>query len=170
MVAKIQVMDTRTLEQLFSGTPSDGEEKTLNIKLKAGNKTFGSGDVTLGTKNQLEGSGNVSQFDGAKRLSLMGTMTTSNKIGLNKIRTGPTSSSTNISANYTNVFNKLRFNSSYAYNDNGNTNSVYRERTQVITTDTSIFTRNGNYSDYNSSGHRANLGLNWAIDPPSTLD
>ncbi|RYZ30824.1 MAG: hypothetical protein EOO10_01430 [Chitinophagaceae bacterium] len=170
LVAKIQVMDTKTLEQLFNGTPSDGEDKTLNIKLKPGNKTFGSGDVLVGTKNQLEGNGNISQFDGPKRLSLMGSISSSNKIGLNKIRTGPTSSATTASANYSNSLGKLRINSSYGYNENGNTNKIYRERTQVITADTSIFTKNNNLSDYNGNGHRVSLGINWFIDSSSTLD
>jgi len=170
LVAKIQVMDTKTLEQLFNGTPSDGEDKTLNIKLKPGNKTFGSGDVLAGTKNQLEGNGNISQFDGPKRLSLMGSVSSSNKIGLNKIRTGPSSSATTVSANYSNSLGKLRINSSYGYTENGNTNNIYRERTQVITADTSIFTKNNNRSDYNSNGHRVSLGINWFIDSSSTLD
>lgn len=170
LVAKIQVMDTKTLEQLFNGTPSDGEDKTLNIKLKPGNKTFGSGDVLAGTKNQLEGNGNISQFDGPKRLSLMGSVSSSNKIGLNKIRTGPSSSASTVSANYSNSLGKLRINSSYGYTENGNTNNIYRERTQVITADTSIFTKNSNRSDYNSNGHRVSLGINWFIDSSSTLD
>jgi hypothetical protein len=158
LVAKIQVMDTKTLEQVFNGTPSDGEDKTLNIKLKAGNKTFGSGDAMVGTKNQLDGNGMISQFDGPKRLSVMGAMNTSNKIGINKIRSGPTSSSANLNANYSNSIGKVRINSSYSYNINSNTNNIYRERTQVITVDTSIFTRSRNVSDYNSKGHRASSG------------
>ena len=170
LVAKIQVMDTKSLEQLFSGTTPDGEEKTLNIRLKPGNKTFGSAEATVGTKSQLESNGSVSQFDGAKKLSLMGTLTTSNKIGFNKISSGPTSSSANIGANYSNNFGKHRINGSYSYSDNGNSNNLYRERTQVITTDTSIFTRSSNYSDFNSSGHRVSLGNNWLIDSTSSLD
>lgn len=170
MVAKIQVMDTKTLEQLFNGTPSDGEDKTLNIKLKEGNKIFGSGDATVGTKNQLEGNGMLSLFDGPRKVSVMGTLGSSNKIGLSNYRSGPSSSFSNASGNYSNRWGILRFNSSYGYNENGNTNRLYRERTQVITADTSFFTKAGNESDFSTSGHRFNISGNLFIDSSSSLD
>ena len=170
LVAKIQVMDTKTLEQLFNGTPTDGEDKTLNIKLKAGNKTFGSGDVTAGTSNQLEGNLSASQFDEGRKVALTGSASTSNNVGFMKRRQGPTSSLANAGANYTNKWGRLRFNSSYGYNQNENSNNLYRERTQLITADTSFFSRIRNFSDYTNNGHRFSMGMNWFIDSSSTVD
>lgn len=170
MVAKIQVMDTKTLEDLFNGTPADGDNKTLNIKLKAGTKTFGSADALAGTKNQLESNVMLSVFDDAKRISAMGSFNSSNKHGLVKMRTGPTSSSTNASINYGNKWGDVKLNGSYGYNENANSNELNRERTQIITADTSFFTRSTNRFNYKSSGQRFNIGANWAIDSTSTLD
>lgn len=170
MVAKIQVMDTKTLEQLFTRTPSDGEDKTLNIQLKPGNKTFGSGDALVGTRNQLEGNGSVSMFDGDQKINASGNLASSNKIGLAKTRNGPTSSSANASANYSNRIGKLRYNASYGYNENSNSNSIYRERTQLITADTSFFTTSRNRTEFGSNGHRFNISGNLFLDSSSTLD
>lgn len=170
LVAKIQVMDTKTLEQMFNGTPPDGEDKTLNIKLKPGNKTFGSGDVLAGTSNQLEGNATLSQFDGSRRVSANGSANTSNNLAVMKRRNGPSSSFVNAGLHYNNTFGKMRVNAGYSYNQNGNSNNMYRERTQLITADTSFFTKARNFSDHNSSGHRVNMGMNWFIDSTSSLD
>jgi hypothetical protein len=170
MVAKIQVMDTKTLEEIFNGTPVDSDDKTLNIKLKPGNKTFGSAEAMAGTKNQLEANANISQFDKSKRLSAVASKITSNKIGFPKINSAPSSSAANASINYGNTWGGLRMNSSYSYNENGNSNEMYRERTQLITADTSFLTKSGNRSNYESNGHRFNLTSNWLIDSTSNLD
>lgn len=170
LVSKIQVMDTKTLEQLFNGTPTDGEDKTLNIKLKAGNKTFGSGDVTVGTSNQLGGNATISQFNEGKKIALTGTANTSNNLGFMKRRQGPTSSATNAGANYSNRWGRFRFNSSYGYDRSSNSNNSYRERTQLITADTSFFSRHRSFYDYANNGHRLNMGVNWFIDSSSTID
>ena len=170
LVAKIQVMDTKTLEQLFNGVVPDGEDKTLNIKLKPGNKTFGSGDVLAGTSNQLEGNATLSQFDGPRRMSVSGSANTSNNLGLLKRRNGPTSSFVNGGLHYNNTWGKLRWNGSYSYNQNGNRNNLYRERTQLITADTSFFTQSRNFADHTNDGNQVNLGLNWFLDSSSNLD
>lgn len=170
LVAKIQVMDTKTLEQIFNGTPGDSDDKTLNIKLKGGNKTFGSADALAGTKNQFESNAMLSMFDGAKRMSAMGSFNSSNKIGLAKMKAEPTSSSANASINYGNRWGAIRFNTSYGYTESGNSNKLYRERTQIITADTSFFTRSNNRTDYGSGSHRFNVSANWAIDSTSILD
>ena len=170
MVAKIQVMDTKTLEQVFNRTPVDGEDKTLNIKLKEGTKTFGSADALAGTKNQAAGSGMLSLFDKAKKLTVMGSMTSSNKIELSKLTSGPRSSFANASTNYGNKWGALRMNGSYAYNEASNSNKVYRERTQLITADTAFFTKSASQSDYKNDGHRFSLNAAWFIDSTSTLD
>jgi hypothetical protein len=170
LVAKIQVMDTKTLEQLFNGTPTDGEDKTLNIKLKGGNKTFGSGDIGAGTSNHLEGNLSVSQFDERRKIAVVGSANTTNNVGFLKQRRGPTSSFGNASTNYSNGWEKIRLNSSYGYSQNGNSNNLYRERTQLITADTSFFSRIRNFSDYNNNSHRFSMGVNWFIDSSSALD
>ncbi|HEX8356211.1 MAG TPA: outer membrane beta-barrel protein, partial [Segetibacter sp.] len=56
------------------------------------------------------------------------------------------------------------------YSESSNRNTMYRERTQVITADTSFFTRTSSLSDYKSNSHRANVNAGWFIDSSSTLD
>ena len=170
LVAKIQVMDTRTLEQIFNNIPSDGESKTLNVKLKAGNKLFGGASGGGGTKNNLDANGSISQFNEGKRISLMGAYNSSNKTGLFKTDGGPTSSSVNGGINYGNKWNNLRFNSSYNYNENGSSNESYRERTQQITTDTSFFTKSTSRFNNVYAGHHATVEASWWIDSSSTVD
>jgi len=170
MVAKIQVMDTKTLEQLFTRTPSDGEDKTLNIQLKPGNKTFGSGDALVGTRNQLEGNGSLSMFEGRRKISASGNIASSNKIGLAKIGSGPSSSSANASANYSNKVGQLHYNANYGYNQNESINNMYRERTQLITADTSFFTTSRSRTQFGNNAHRFSVNGNLFIDSSSSLD
>jgi len=170
MVAKIQVMDTKTLEQIFNNIPPDGEDKTLNIKLKAGSKTFGNAAAAAGTKNNLEADANISRFNENKRLSLTGGYNSSNKTGLFKVAGGPTSSDLNAGVNYGDKIGKLRFNASYAFNQSTSSNETYRERTQLITTDTSFFTKAASRFNNAYGDHRVNLNANLWIDSSSILD
>lgn len=170
MVAKIQVMDTRTLEQIFSGIPSTGDDKTLNIKLKAGNKTFGSADAGAGTRNQLNGGASASRFNEGMRLNLVSQYNSSNKTGLFKTAGGPTSSSATAGINYGNKWGPVRLNGSYSYSQGDNGNDYFRERTQLITADTSFFTRTESRHDGRSTNHRLNLTANVWIDSSSSLD
>lgn len=170
LVAKIQVMDTKTLEQLFTNRPAEEDDMTLNIKLKSGAKTFGSGGILAGTRNQLEGEANASAFEGAKRISITGTVNTSNKIGWAKQNTAPSSYMATTGIDYGNRLGTVNVNGGYSYNENGNANELYRERTQLITADTSFFTRSRNRFNYKSTGHRLNANANWAIDSFTVLN
>jgi hypothetical protein len=97
-------------------------------------------------------------------------LASSNKLDLVRTTAGPTSSSSNAGVNYGNKWGSIRLNSSYGYNENANSNELNRERTQIITADTSFFTRNKNRYNYKNGSHRFTTGANWAIDSTSTLD
>lgn len=170
MVAKIQVMDTKTLEQLFNGEPTTGDDKTLNIKLKTGNKTFGSADAGAGTLNQVNGGVNMSRFNEGGRLNLTTQYNSNNKAGLFKTSGGPVSSSAVAGLNYGNKWGPVTFNGSYNYNRSDNGNNYVRERTQLLTADTSFFTRTESRHDGRSAGHRLNLSAKLWIDSSSILD
>lgn len=170
LVSKIQVMDTKTLEQVFSGLPPDGDDKTLNIKLKSGAKTFGTADGMLGSKNQLDANVNLSQFDEDRKYSLMGSYNSSNRAGIFKNVPGPTGSFTNLSANFGDKWGDLRIGGSYGYSRNASTSDTYRERTQLVTADTSIFTRSANRYSGAGDGHHVNIAANWWIDSSTIFD
>ena len=169
-VAKIQVMDSKTLEQLFLHTPADGEDRTLNIRLKQGTKTLSAAGALVGTQDQVEADGTMSVFKESKWLSLTTNINSSNRTGLVKQSAGPTSYNSNTGASYGNRLGKMRINGSYTYSTNGNSNETYRERTQLITADTSLFTRSRSLFNNGNTSHAVAIGSNWQIDSSSILN
>lgn len=74
LVDKIQVMDTKTDLEEFTGKKSTSENKTINIELKKDkNKgVYGRLYGGLGTNDRYQATGIVNFFDDQKRLSILG--------------------------------------------------------------------------------------------------
>ncbi len=73
IVKKIQVVDTRTKTQAFTGEQSDGENKTINIRIdKDKNKgTFGRVSAGGGTDKRFQYAGLGNYFDNDLRLTVL---------------------------------------------------------------------------------------------------
>ena len=85
IVEKIQVVDSRTRTQAFTGEQSDGENKTVNIKIaKDKNRgTFGRVAAGAGTGERFEYAGIANYFDDDLRLSVLGGGNNINRAGFN---------------------------------------------------------------------------------------
>ncbi|MGB5943730.1 MAG: outer membrane beta-barrel protein [Leeuwenhoekiella sp.] len=85
IVEKIQVVDSRTRTEAFTGEPSDGENKTVNIKIaKDKNRgTFGRVAAGGGTDERFEYAGIANYFDNDLRLSALGGGNNINRAGFN---------------------------------------------------------------------------------------
>ena len=83
MVKKIQVVDSRTKTEAFTGEKSDGENKTINIRIdKDKNKgSFGRAAVAGGTDDRYEYAGLGNYFDNDLQLSVLTGGNNVNKSG-----------------------------------------------------------------------------------------
>lgn len=74
IVEKIQVTDTKTEEEAFSGEDGDQENKTINLTISEDKNKgiFGRFSAGGGTDNRFEYAGIVNAFDGDRRISAIG--------------------------------------------------------------------------------------------------
>lgn len=73
LIEKIQITDTKTKAQAFSGEKGDGENKTINLTIREENNrgVFGRVSAGAGTDRRYEYAGMVNLFDNEQRLSLL---------------------------------------------------------------------------------------------------
>ena len=73
LIEKIQVLDSRSKTQVFTGEKSDGKTKTINLEVaKENNKgVFGNVDFAGGTKDRYQVNGTGNYFNDETRLSLI---------------------------------------------------------------------------------------------------
>lgn len=83
MIEKVQVMDTKTDAEAFTGEDGDQENKTVNLTIsEEKNKgTFGRLSAGGGTDKRFEYAGIVNRFDGDRRLSVLGGGNNTNSPG-----------------------------------------------------------------------------------------
>lgn len=83
IIDKVQVVDTKTKQEARMNVQKDGEDKTLNLTLKADKKKglFGRLSAGGGTDGRFELSGMANAFNGARQLSVLGSSNNLNKIG-----------------------------------------------------------------------------------------
>lgn len=83
MIEKVQVMDTKTDAEAFTGEQGDQENKTVNLTISEDkNKgTFGRVSASGGTDKRFEYAGIVNRFDGDRRLSVLGGGNNTNSPG-----------------------------------------------------------------------------------------
>src|SRR5690606_110343 len=70
---KIQIMDTKSKAEAFSGEKGNSENKTINLTIKEENNkgVFGRVAAGGGTDKRFEYAGRVNVFDNEKRLSVL---------------------------------------------------------------------------------------------------
>jgi hypothetical protein len=110
IIDKVQVVDTKTKQEARMNVQKDGEDKTLNLTLKADKKKglFGRLSAGGGTDERFELSGMVNAFNGARQLSILGSSNNLNKIGFTQSEVFSainTSKGVAINVNSTGTFN-----------------------------------------------------------------
>ena len=85
IVDKIQVVDTKTKDQAFTGEEGSKEEKTINITIKKDKNRGLFGRITggYGTNERYETSGILNYFNDKERLSVLGGSNNVNTTGFN---------------------------------------------------------------------------------------
>ncbi|MDB5197632.1 MAG: outer rane beta-barrel protein, partial [Flaviaesturariibacter sp.] len=169
-VSKIQVMDSKSLEQLFGGMGGTGEDKTLNIKLKPGTKAFANASAMGGTRKQLKGDGTFSIIRDKQSISLMTSAASNNRMGASNPTDGPESGSRSIGFNLTQKLGKSSIRGSYGYNDNDNVFDSYRERQQFISADSSFIRKTSSHSESQNLSHRASVNATIWVDTITQLN
>ncbi|SDQ05476.1 outer membrane beta-barrel protein [Flagellimonas zhangzhouensis] len=83
VISKIQITDTKTKEQEFTGQEGDGETKTINLMLKEDkNKGFmGRLSGGYGTDDRYQANGLLNYFNDTKRISVLGSSNNINNPG-----------------------------------------------------------------------------------------
>lgn len=83
IIDKVQVVDTKTKQEARMNVQKDGEDKTLNLTLKADKKKglFGRLSAGGGTDERFELSGMLNAFDGTRQISVLGSSNNLNKMG-----------------------------------------------------------------------------------------
>ncbi|GAA3586984.1 outer membrane beta-barrel protein [Flavivirga amylovorans] len=73
VIEKIQVVDTKTKSQAFSGEEGDDENKTINLTIKEENNkgVFGRASAGTGTDERYEFAGMFNRFDNDQRFSVL---------------------------------------------------------------------------------------------------
>lgn len=107
IIDKVQVVDTKTRQEAKMDVQKDGEDKTLNLTLKADKKRGLFGRVSAGaaTDDGYDLSGMINAFDGARQISVLGSSNNLNKMGFSSgeimsVASGPNGpASINVSAN-----------------------------------------------------------------------
>lgn len=198
MVDKIEVFDKQSDQAEFTGFYDGNEERTINIATKKGRATgqFGRVYGGYGTDDRYEAGGNINQFNGNRRLSLVGLFNNVNQqnfsmeditgslSGQNRRRGGPggfgegitgesldgLSTTKAIGLNYSDLlFNKVEITTSYFYNDTKNTNQSdsYRE---YFDTNNESHTYNEIYnSESDNYNHRFSMRLIYSIDSLNSI-
>lgn len=83
IVDKVQVVDTKTKQEAKLGIEKDGEDRTINLTLKADKKQgfFGRLSAGGGTDSRFETSGMLNAFSGPRQISVLASSNNLNKIG-----------------------------------------------------------------------------------------
>ena len=194
IIEKVQVTDTKTKSEAFSGEQGDTNNKTINLTIsKDKNKgVFGRIAAGGGTDERYEYAGLLNFFDGDRRLSVLGGGNNINSVGfsfgeLERIFGRASSFSLNNSTSFS--FGNRNFgggqgivtsnNAGINYADNiskkvelttdyffSNSSSVNESSTnrENILSDSRFFTESNSNSDNDTNNHNINLGVDIEID------
>jgi len=85
IIDKIQVVDTKTKDEAFTGEEGDKENKTINITIKKDKNKgfFGRATAGYGTDDRYSASGILNYFNNEERLSVLGGSNNVNTSGFN---------------------------------------------------------------------------------------
>lgn len=160
IISKIQVMDTKTKEQVFNHLQSDGEEKTLNIKTKPGRKSFGTAGLSAGTNRQMGANAMRNVLNDNKGYSVIGSYNTTRFNGITGAHNQLGSATRSLGANYNNKIGKgIMVNGNLSYNNNNNEQESGRQLEQHLTADSTLTTNNYGFSKFGNSNYGGTVSM-----------
>ena len=187
IIEKIQITDTKTNAQAFSGEDSDGENKTINLTIKKENNKgyFGKVAAGVGTDNRYEYAGLATRFQQSERIGLLAGGNNINSPGFSfgnqRSNFGGNSrsfgggqgivTSNNYGLNYINVFKKIfEFSGDYFYKNSESDNTSSSKRETFLSNGDSFFRNSENTSLNESDSHDASIDFEIEIDSTFRID
>lgn len=194
LIEKVQITDTKTKSEAFTGEKGDDENKTINLTIKKENNKgyFGRLAAGKGTDDLYEFAGLVNRFNDKRRISVLfgGNNTNSpgfsfgeiqNMFGGNSLSFNSNGSfsigglsfgsgsgittSQNIGATYADEYAKgVDINADYFFSNADNKNRTSRNRETFLPDGDSFFTNADGTSRNENKNHRANLEFDVEID------
>jgi len=188
IIEKIQITDTKTNAQAFSGEDSDGENKTINLTIrKEDNKGyFGKVAAGIGTDDKYEYAGLVTKFKESERIGLLAGGNNINSPGFsfgnqrsqfgggnNRSFSGGEGivTSNNYGLNYTNAFGKIfEVSGDYFYKNSESDNKSTSNRETFLSNGESFYRNSRNTSLNESDSHDANIDFEIEVDSTFRID
>jgi hypothetical protein len=197
IIEKIQVVDTKTKSEAFSGEAGDKENKTINLTIKEENNkgVFGRVAAGAGTDDRYEYAGMVNLFDNDRRISVLAGGNNINSPGfsfgeLSKMFGNASSvyinsngsfrfdgrsfgggqgitTSRNAGLNYADVIGETVDISADYFNSSSNSENETITERETILADSRFFTNSRSRSDNDTDSHSANL--EFEIETDSTF-
>ncbi|MDD7915134.1 outer membrane beta-barrel protein [Polaribacter ponticola] len=187
IIEKIQITDTKTNAQAFSGEDSDGENKTINLTIKKENNKgyFGKVAAGAGTDERYEYAGMVTRFKQSERIGLLAGGNNINSPGFSfgnqRLQFGGNNrsfgggqgivTSNNYGVNYINVFKKIfEVSGDYFYKNSESDNKSSSNRETFLSDGTSFYRNSETTSLNESDSHDASLDFEIEIDSTFRID
>ena len=192
LIDKVQITDTKTKAQAFTGEVGDDENKTINLTIKEDkNKgVFGRVAAGIGTDERYEFAGMVNIFDNDQRISALAGGNNTNSAGFSfgeiyrmfgsggNFVTGGRgfgggqgiTTSNNYGVNYADeLSDTFDISADYFYSGSNVENESSTERENILP-DSRYFTSSNSNSYRESNSHRANLEFEIEIDSTLRID
>ncbi|MCL7761863.1 outer membrane beta-barrel protein [Polaribacter sp. Z014] len=187
IIEKIQISDTKTNAQAFSGEDSDGENKTINLTIKKENNKgyFGKTAAGIGTDKKYEYAGMATRFKQSERIGLLAGGNNVNSPGFSfgnqRLQFGGNNrsfgggqgivTSNNYGLNYINAFGKMfELSTDYFYKNSESDNKTTQNRETFLADGTSFTTNSNNTSFNESDSHDASVDFEIEIDSTFRID
>lgn len=197
IIEKIQVVDTKTKSEAFSGEAGDQENKTINLTIKEENNKgiFGRVSAGAGTDERYEYAGMINFFDNDRRISALAGGNNINSPGfsfgeiskmfgnINSVRFESNGSFTfngrsfgggqgittsrSNGLNYADVIGETVDISADYFNSSSNSENETSTQRETILSDSRYFTNSNSRSDSDTDSHSANL--EFEIETDSTF-
>ena len=197
IIEKVQVVDTKTKSEAFSGEAGDNDNKTINLTIKEENNkgVFGRISAGAGTDERYEYAGMVNFFDNDRRISVLAGGNNINSPGFSfgeiskmfgnarRVSISSTGSfnfdgrsfgggqgittSSNAGLNYADVIGETVDISADYFNSTSNSENVSSSQRETILADSRFFTNSNSRSDNDTDSHSANL--EFEIETDSTF-
>lgn len=187
IIEKIQISDTKSNAQAFSGEDSDGENKTINLTIKKENNKgyFGKVAAGVGTDERYEYAGMATRFKQSERIGLLAGGNNINSPGFSfgnqRLQFGGNNrsfgggqgivTSNNYGLNYINSFAKIfEFSGDYFYKNSESDNKSSTNRETFLSDGTSFYRSSTNTSLNESNSHDASIDFEIEIDSTFRID
>jgi len=187
IIEKIQISDTKSKAQAFSGEDSDGENKTINLTIKKENNKgyFGKVAAGVGTDDKYEYAGMLTRFKGNERIGLLAGGNNINSPGFSfgnqRLKFGGNNrsfgggqgivTSNNYGLNYINSVGKtLDISGDYFYKNSESDNQSSTNKETFLSDGTSYFTNSENNSLNESDSHDVSIDFEIQLDSTFRID